>query len=68
MQGLVSNKWLIADGTKIDADAAIRSNLELVRESRKRLLRQLAKEAPENAEGLLEKLDGVEGSPQLTSE
>ena len=31
MKGLVSDKWLIVDGTKIEADAAIRNNLELVR-------------------------------------
>jgi IS5 family transposase len=54
MKGLVSDKWLIVDGTKIEADAAIRNNLELVRESRKRLLRQLAKEAPEKATELKE--------------
>ena len=54
MKGLVSDKWLIVDGTKIEADAAIRNNLELVRESRKRLLKQLAKEAPEKAAELKE--------------
>lgn len=59
-QGLLSNEWAIADGTKVAADVAVRNTLQLVREGRRRIIRELKKSDPERAaelESLAEPLE-----------
>ncbi len=48
-KGLGRDRWMIVDGTKVVADVAIRNQLELVREGRKRLVRALQRVQPERA-------------------
>lgn len=48
-RGLGRGRWMIVDGTKVVADVAIRNQLELVREGRKRLVRALQRVQPERA-------------------
>jgi IS5 family transposase len=42
-KGLLRGKWAIVDGTKVAAHAAVKNNLALAREGRKKLLRALAR-------------------------
>lgn len=51
-KGLAQGRWMIVDGTKVAADVAIRNQLELVREGRKRLLRALRRARPDKADAL----------------
>lgn len=48
-QGLIDHEWVVVDGTKVVADVAIRNTLQLVREGRRRLVRELEKTDPDRA-------------------
>jgi len=62
-KGLLRGKWAIVDGTKVAAHAAVKNNLALAREGRKRLLGVLAK----HDAGLAKQLEPL-GEPEKDSD
>jgi len=62
-KGLLRGQWAIVDGTKVAAHAAVRNNLALAREGRKRLLGVLAK----HDAGLAKQLEPL-GEPEKDSD
>ena len=51
-KGLLRGRWMVVDGTKVAADVAVRNQLELVREGRRRLVGAVRRVRPEKAEAL----------------
>jgi transposase len=59
-KGLLKGEWMIVDGTKVKSHAAERGTIELLREGRRRVLKEVAQKDPEKAQALEELAEAVD--------